>query len=66
MIKAAAITIIGLGPGSIKDLTFEVHNLLSQAAQQDQTVYFRTLIHPTVEPLKQLLPTLRIESCFRH
>src|SRR5215472_746808 len=62
MIKAATITIIGLGPGSIKDLTFEVHNLLSQAAQKDQTVYFRTLIHPTVEPLKQLLPTLRIES----
>jgi tetrapyrrole methylase family protein/MazG family protein len=62
MIKATAITIIGLGPGSIKDLTFEVHNLLSQAAQHDQTVYFRTLIHPTVEPLKQLLPTLHIES----
>ena len=62
MITAAAITIIGLGPGSIKDLTFEVHNHLSQAAQNDQIVHFRTLIHPTVEPLKQLLPTLRIES----
>ena len=62
MIKAAAITIIGLGPGSIQDLTFEVYNLLTQAAKNDQTVYFRTLIHPTVEPLKQLLPTLRIES----
>jgi tetrapyrrole methylase family protein/MazG family protein len=62
MIRAAAITIIGLGPGSIKDLTFEAHNLLTQAAQNGQTVYFRTLVHPTVEPLKQLLPTLRIES----
>src|SRR5215469_1941265 len=62
MIKAAGITIIGLGPGSIEDLTLEVHNLLTQAAQNEQTVYFRTLIHPTVEPLKQLLPTLRIES----
>jgi tetrapyrrole methylase family protein / MazG family protein len=62
MIRAAAITIIGLGPGSIKDLTFEAHNLLTQAAQNGQTVYFRTLIHPTVEPLKQLLPTLHIES----
>jgi tetrapyrrole methylase family protein / MazG family protein len=62
MIKAATITIIGLGPGSIEDLTLEVHNLLAQAAQDEQAVYFRTLIHPTVEPLKQLLPTLRIES----
>ena len=62
MIKAATITIIGLGPGSIKDLTLEVYNLLAQAAQNEQAVYFRTLIHPTVEPLQQLLPTLRIES----
>jgi tetrapyrrole methylase family protein / MazG family protein len=62
MINTAPITVIGLGPGSIKDLTFEVHNLLTQAAHTGQTVHFRTLIHPTVEPLKQLLPTLRIES----
>jgi tetrapyrrole methylase family protein/MazG family protein len=62
MINAAAITIVGLGPGSIKDLTLEVQNLFNQAAQNAQTVYFRTLVHPTVGPLKQLLPTLRIES----
>jgi tetrapyrrole methylase family protein / MazG family protein len=62
MIKAAAITIVGLGPGSINDLTLEVQNLLHHAAQNAQTVYFRTLIHPTVEPLKQQLPALRIES----
>ena len=62
MINAATITIVGLGPGSINDLTLEVQNLLHQAAQNTQTVYFRTLIHPTVEPLQQLLPTLRIES----
>jgi len=62
MINAAAITIIGLGPGSIQDLTFEVYNLLTQAATNDQAVYFRTLIHPTVAPLQQLFPKLRIES----
>ncbi len=58
----AAITIIGLGPGSINDLTIEAHTLLAQAAADHRTVYFRTLIHPTVEPLKQALPALRIES----
>ncbi len=58
----AAITILGLGPGSIDDLTLQARNLLTQAAQQQQTVYFRTLIHPTVEPLKQELANLHIES----
>ncbi|GCE10241.1 nucleoside triphosphate pyrophosphohydrolase [Tengunoibacter tsumagoiensis] len=58
----AAITIVGLGPGSIHDLTLAAQTLFSQAAQQQQTVYFRTLIHPTVESLQQDLPTLRIES----
>jgi len=56
------ITILGLGPGNINDLTLQAHTLLTQAAQQQHTVYFRTLIHPTVEPLKQLLPNLQIES----
>jgi tetrapyrrole methylase family protein/MazG family protein len=58
----AAITIIGLGPGSIKDLTLEAREMLAQAAHDQQTVYFRTIIHPTVEPLKQDLPNLQIES----
>ena len=57
----AAITIIGLGPGSIKDLTLEAHEILAQAARDQQIVYFRTIIHPTVEPLKQDLPDLKIE-----
>ncbi len=58
----AAITIIGLGPGSIKDLTLEAREMLTQAAHDQQTVYFRTVIHPTVEPLKQDLPNLQIKS----
>ncbi|GLV57738.1 hypothetical protein KDH_45740 [Dictyobacter sp. S3.2.2.5] len=59
---ASAITIVGLGPGSINDLTVEARRVLAQAAEHDQTVYFRTIIHPTVEPLKLDLPKLRIES----
>ncbi len=58
----AAITILGLGPGSMQDLTREAQARLAQAASDNQTVYFRTLIHPTVEPLQATLPTLRIES----
>lgn len=58
----AAITILGLGPGSMQDLTQEALAQLTQAASDKQTVYFRTLIHPTVEPLQAALPTLRIES----
>lgn len=57
-----AITILGLGPGNITNLTIQAHTLLTQAAQQHHTVYFRTLIHPTVEPLRQALPDLQIES----
>ncbi|GHO86839.1 nucleoside triphosphate pyrophosphohydrolase [Dictyobacter formicarum] len=59
---ASAITIVGLGPGSIHDLTVEARRVLAQAAERDQTVYFRTIIHPTVEPLKLDIPKLRIES----
>src|SRR5690348_8955348 len=62
---SAAITLLGLGPGSINDLTRQGYALLEQAATSQQTephVYFRTLIHPTVEQLQQLLPTLHIES----
>lgn len=58
----AAITILGLGPGSIQDLTLQARTLLAQAAEQQQTVYFRTVIHPTVEPLKTEIPNLQISS----
>ncbi len=57
-----SITILGLGPGRLTDLTLEAREILSQAAASNQTVYFRTLIHPTVEPLKKELPNLQIES----
>jgi tetrapyrrole methylase family protein/MazG family protein len=59
---SAAITILGLGPGSISDLTLQAHNLLIQAANNAQTVYFRTEIHPTVNALRQDIPDLQIES----
>ena len=58
----ADITIIGLGPGSIKDLTLQAREILAQAAHDQKTVYFRTIVHPTVDPLKQEYPTLQIES----
>lgn len=57
-----AVTIVGLGPGSIDDVTLEAYRILVDAANSDRTVYFRTIIHPTVEPLKKDIPTLRIES----
>ena len=58
----AAITIVGLGPGSIDDLTLEARRVLTQAASAGQTIYFRTTIHPTVEALKQDISDVRIES----
>ncbi|MGB8343765.1 MAG: nucleoside triphosphate pyrophosphohydrolase [Ktedonobacteraceae bacterium] len=58
----AAITIIGLGPGRLADLTLQARSLFARAAASDQAVYFRTSIHPTIEPLKADLPTLRVES----
>lgn len=61
-IKQAAVTIVGLGPGSLTDVTLEAHQVFIQAATTNQTVYFRTTIHPTVEPLRQSIPDLRIES----
>lgn len=57
-----AITILGLGPGSWDDLTIQARTTLARAAQEGTPVYFRTLVHPTLEPLKSELPTLRIES----
>ncbi len=58
----AAITILGLGPGDIGDLTVQARAILTQAAEQHQTVYFRTVIHPTVEQLVTAMPTLEIIS----
>ncbi|MBA2391999.1 MAG: nucleoside triphosphate pyrophosphohydrolase [Ktedonobacteraceae bacterium] len=60
--KPAAITLLGLGPGSIQDLTHEALTLMELAASNNSPVYFRTTIHPTVEPLKAALPALHIES----
>ncbi|HEY4384633.1 MAG TPA: nucleoside triphosphate pyrophosphohydrolase [Ktedonobacteraceae bacterium] len=60
--STAAITILGLGPGSFQDLTLQAYTLLQEAAENARTVYFRTLIHPTVEPLKAALPQLQITS----
>lgn len=57
-----AITILGLGPGSWGDLTIQARALLAQAAQEHTPVYFRTLVHPTVEPLQKDLPDLKITS----
>src|SRR5215469_3060729 len=58
----AAITIVGLGPGRWDNFTLQAHSCFTQAAQAGTTVYFRTLIHPTVEPLRQAFPGLHIES----
>src|SRR5258708_25702708 len=60
--ETTAITILGLGPGSGDDFTIQARKVLAQAAQDQTTVYFRTLVHPTVEPLKSDLPDLHIES----
>jgi len=57
-----AITIIGLGPGRWDDLTLAAQACFAQAAQAGTPVYFRTYIHPTVEPLRQAFPNLRCES----
>ena len=56
-----SITIIGLGPGQWADLTIQARTIFTQAAANGQTVYFRTLIHPTVEPLQHEIPDLHIE-----
>src|SRR5258708_3915842 len=58
----AAITILGLGPGSWDDLTIQARAVLARAAQEQMPVYFRTLVHPTVEPLKAELPDLALKS----
>ncbi|HEX6110138.1 MAG TPA: MazG nucleotide pyrophosphohydrolase domain-containing protein, partial [Ktedonobacteraceae bacterium] len=62
MAISTAITILGLGPGRWDDLTLQARALLEQAASDNRTVFFRTLLHPTVEPLKLEIPNLRITS----
>jgi tetrapyrrole methylase family protein/MazG family protein len=57
-----AITIVGLGPGRWDDLTLQARDCFAQAEQAGATVYFRTFIHPTVEPLRRAFPALRVES----
>lgn len=57
-----SITLLGLGPGSWDDLTLQARKVLAQAAQEGTPVYFRTLVHPTLEPLKQDLPNLLLQS----
>src|SRR6266567_6088210 len=59
---AASITIVGLGPGEWHDLTLQAYAVVAQAAAAGQTVYFRTLIHPTVERLRAEITELRCES----
>src|SRR5712691_10218778 len=58
----ATITILGLGPGKWTDLTLQAYTVLAQAAKDQQTIYFRTLTHPTVEPLRKALPDLHLAS----
>jgi tetrapyrrole methylase family protein/MazG family protein len=62
MAISEAITILGLGPGCWDDLTLQARTLLERAASDNRTVFFRTLIHPIVEPLKKEIPNLRITS----
>ena len=62
MTSTAAITILGLGPGHIDDLTLQAQTVLAQAAEMGQSVYFRTTVHPTVLPLRERLPQLQIIS----
>ena len=59
---AASITIVGFGPGEWHDLTLQAYAVLARAAAEGQTVYFRTLIHPTVERLRTEITELRCES----
>src|SRR5712692_4208264 len=62
MAISTAITILGLGPGRWDDLTLQARALLEQAASDKKTVFFRTLIHPVIEPLKREITNLPIAS----
>jgi tetrapyrrole methylase family protein/MazG family protein len=59
---STAITILGLGPGRWEDLTIQARAEIEQAAKDQKTVFFRTLIHPIIEPLKHEMPGLHITS----
>jgi tetrapyrrole methylase family protein/MazG family protein len=56
------ITILGLGPGPWELLTREAYEVLAKAVERGQPIYFRTLIHPIVEPLRQAFPGLALQS----
>jgi tetrapyrrole methylase family protein/MazG family protein len=57
---ARRITIVGLGPGDLDDLTLGALRAL-QAAQR---VVLRTSRHPCIEPLRALLPpAVDVQSC---
>jgi tetrapyrrole methylase family protein/MazG family protein len=62
MMTSTAITILGLGPGRWEDLTIQARAVLEQATTDKETVFFRTFIHPIVEPLKHEIPDLHITS----
>jgi tetrapyrrole methylase family protein / MazG family protein len=62
MTTSTAITILGLGPGRWEDLTLQARAVLERAASDKKTVFFRTLIHPIIEPLKHEIPNLSITS----
>ena len=62
MTTSTAITILGLGPGRWEDLTIQARAVLEQVATDQKTVFFRTLIHPIIEPLKHEMPDLHITS----
>src|SRR5579871_1707789 len=59
---AAEIMILGLGPGRWEDVTLEAQASLEAAASAGQTVYFRTLRHPTVEAIRARYPGLEARS----
>src|SRR5437868_1245304 len=62
MTITTAINILGLGPGRWEDLTIEARAVLEWAATNQKTVFFRTLNHPIIEPLKREIPDLHIIS----
>jgi tetrapyrrole methylase family protein / MazG family protein len=62
MATSTAITILGLGPGRWEDLTMQARAVLEQAASNNTTVFFRTLNHPIIEPLKHEIHDLHITS----
>src|SRR5260370_6852642 len=62
MTTSTAMISVGLGAGRWEDLTLEARGLLEQAAYENTTVYFRTLVHPTVETIRREIANLRMES----